>query len=406
MSRMGKRPVAGGSAGSDPVLVVGGGLGGVAMALGLARHGRSSILVEAARQLGEIGAGIQLAPNAFDALDALGVADPIRHDAVLVESFRLMDALGGDEIASFSLADDFRTRFGNPYAVVHRGDLHSAMLNACEESGLVKVRTGHRVSGYTNRDRQITLHVEGREPLSGPLLVGADGIRSTIRSQMLADGTPRVSGHTTYRSVIPTEQMPEPMRWNAMTIWVGEKLHIVHYPLKGWKAFNLVATRHDHAGEAVSGESVETDRVRALFADVAPAVRNVIESGEGWKKWMLCDRDPGLRWSDGRAVLLGDAAHPTLQYFAQGACMAIEDAVCLSRLIAEVDDPAEALAPYAAARQERTARVQIGSRLIGDHIFHPGGAGAVVRNRLLGGIGNESFYDFMAWLFEHRSLAA
>jgi 2-polyprenyl-6-methoxyphenol hydroxylase-like FAD-dependent oxidoreductase len=154
------------------------------------------------------------------------------------------------------------------------------------------------------------------------------------------DGPPRVSGHTTYRSVIPTEQMPEDLRWNAATLWAGPKCHIVHYPLSGWKVFNLVVTYHNDAPEPVAGKPVSDEEVMQGFAHVHARAQNIIRHGKNWKLWVLCDRDPNERWVDGRVALLGDAAHPMLQYFAQGACMALEDAVCLSHMLAHPDDHA------------------------------------------------------------------
>src|SRR5207237_2362607 len=150
---------------------------------------------------------------------------------------------------------------------------------------------------------------------------------------MLGDGAPRVSGHSTYRSLIPIDRMPESLRWDSMTIWVGHKVHVVHYPLKGWKAFNLVATVHEERLSAVSGEAVSDDAVLSVFSHLSPQVLSAIRAGRDWKRWVLCDRDPAQTWVDGNVFLLGDAAHPTLQYYAQGACMAIEDAVFLGGLI-------------------------------------------------------------------------
>ena len=173
---------------------------------------------------------------------------------------------------------------------------------------------------------------------------------------MLDDGPPRVSGHTTFRSVIPTEQMPEDLRWNAATLWAGPKCHLVHYPLKGWKVFNLVVTYHNDVKDAVTGVPVPIEEVRRGFGHIHPRAQQIIEHGSNWKLWVLCDRDPNERWVDGRVVLLGDAAHPMLQYFAQGACQAMEDAVCLSHMLANHDDHAAALEAYRAQRFPRTAR--------------------------------------------------
>ena len=178
-------------------------------------------------------------------------------------------------------------------------------------------------------------------------MIGADGLWSNVRKQVAGDGKPRVSGHTTYRSVIPTEQMPEDLRWNAATLWAGPKCHLVHYPLSGWKVFNLVVTCHNDAPEPVAGKPVPEAEVMQGFAHIHERALDIIRHGTNWKLWVLCDRDPTERWIDGRVVLLGDAAHPMLQYFAQGACQAMEDAVCLSHMLgSHANDHAGALEKY------------------------------------------------------------
>ena len=221
-----------------------------------------------------------------------------------------------------------------------------------------------------------------------------------MRQQLVGDGEPRVSGHTTYRSVIPTEQMPEDLRWNAATLWAGPKCHIVHYPLKGWKVFNLVVTYHNDVTEPSAGVLVDLDEVRKGFEHIAPKARRIIEQGSNWMRWVLCDRDPIENWVDRRVALLGDAAHPMLQYFAQGACMALEDAVCLSHVFADRrHEVASALQDYQHNRVARTARVQMSSRLIGEYVYHPAGAKALVRDTVLKAMTPEEFYFRLSWLY-------
>lgn len=382
-----------------PILVAGGGIGGLATALALARSGQASIVLEQASRFGEIGAGIQLGPNAFHSFDYLGIGDQAREGAVYVDNLRLMDAKTAEEICHIPLDEPFRRRMGNPYAVVHRADLHGIMLEACVAHDLIDLRTRHTVSGYEQDGHAVTALVKGRDPLTGSGLIAADGLNSTIRAQMVDDGPPRVSGHTTYRSVIPTEDMPEDLRWNAATLWAGPKCHIVHYPLKGWKAFNLVVTYHNHAPEAVAGKPVSKEEVRRGFEHIHPRARQVIDHGKDWKLWVLCDRDPIVDWVDGRVALLGDAAHPMLQYLAQGACMAMEDAVCLGAMVADHADLGTALERYRARRVVRTARVVMGSRLVGDYVYHPDGAQALVRNAVMGARTPQEWYDRIEWLY-------
>lgn len=383
-----------------PILVAGGGIGGLAAALGLARKGFDVVVLERAAELGEIGAGIQLGPNAFHSFDHLGIGEAARAMAVFIDQLRLMDAMTGEEITHIDLGEPFRNRFGNPYAVVHRGDLHGVFLRACREHDRIGLRVGSEVLGYEQNGSGVTVRLASGETISGSLLIGADGLWSRIRAQVVGDGPPRVSGHTTYRSVIPTEAMPEDLRWNAATLWAGPRCHIVHYPLSGWKTFNLVVTFHNDAPEPVAGKPVSEEEVMAGFTHVSERAKTIIRHGTDWRLWVLCDREPVETWIDGRVVLLGDAAHPMMQYFAQGACMAMEDAVCLSAMLAATpEDPDRALAAYQTQRVVRTTRVVLGSRAIGDHIYHPEGAHALARNSVMRAKSSNDYYDHLAWLY-------
>ncbi len=388
-----------------PILIAGGGIGGLAAAIGLAQKGLRSLVLERAPELGEIGAGIQLGPNAFHAFDYLGVGDEARALAVYVDNLRLMDAIDGTEITRIPLDEAFRARFRNPYAVIHRGDLHGVFLRACREHPLVELRTSAQVMDYQQDGSSVTVTLASGDTVKGRMLIGADGLWSNVRKRVVGDGAPRVSGHTTYRSVIPTEDMPEDLRWNAATLWAGPKCHIVHYPLKGWKLFNLVVTYHNDAPSPEAGISVTHDEVRKGFEHVAPVARQIIDRGQSWKRWVLCDRDPVANWVDGRVGLLGDAAHPMLQYFAQGACMAMEDAVALAHcMAAQPDDAEKALKVYQDMRKLRTARVQLQSREIGQHVYHPGGAHAQLRNAVMRAKTPEEWYDIVAWLYGSSGL--
>lgn len=388
----------------DRIVIAGGGIGGLATAIGLAQQGIRSIVLEKAAELGEIGAGIQLGPNAFHAFDYLGVGDAARAMAIYIDNLRLMDALSGEEITRIPLDDAFRTRFRNPYAVVHRGDLHGVFLKACIDHDLVELRTSAGVAGYAQDGGTATALLEDGEQVTGQALIGADGLWSNVRQQLVGDGAPRVSGHTTYRSVIPVEQMPDDLRWNAATLWAGPKCHIVHYPLSGWKQFNLVVTYHNDAPEPVAGLPVSRDEVEKGFEHVSPLARQIIERGRDWKLWVLCDRDPIMDWVDGRVALLGDAAHPMLQYFAQGACMAMEDAVCLSHEVGQGRDIGQALVNYQNRRRLRTARVQLQSREIGEHVYHPAGAHAALRNAVMSARTPSDWYDQIDWLYGSTGL--
>jgi len=385
---------------SLPVLVAGGGIGGLAVALALADQHFSVRVLERASTLSEVGAGIQLGPNAFHAFDALGVGDAARRIAVYVDSLRLMDAVAAREIVRIPLDEAFRARFGNPYAVVHRGELHRVLLDACRAHPRIGLSIESEVVDYDQSADKVAAILRGGARIPGAALIGADGLWSTVRAKVVGDGPPRVSGHSTYRSVIPRDEMPENLRWNAATLWAGPRCHVVHYPLSDWKAFNLVVTCQNEALSPVAGQPVGVDEVRAGFEHVHPTVRQIIERGKDWKLWVLCDRDPVARWTDGRVALLGDAAHPMMQYFAQGACMALEDAVALAANLArQADDVPAALETYCQSRHLRTARVQLQSREIGQHIYHPEGAHAALRDAIMGAKTADDWYDTLAWLY-------
>ncbi len=387
-------------ANDHPILIAGGGIGGLAAALGLAQKGFRSLVLERAPELGEIGAGIQLGPNAFHAFDFLGVGETARGMAVYIDSLRLMDAMDGEEIANIPLDEAFRARFGNPYAVAHRGDLHGVLLQGCRDSDLIDLRTSAEVVGYVQDGTTATAILAAGERVTGRALIGADGLRSRVRKQMIDDDPPRVSGHTTYRSVIPIERMPEDLRWNAATLWAAPKVHLVHYPLSGWKVFNLVITCHNGATEPAAGVPITHDEVREGFQHVHPNALQIIDHGDDWKYWVLCDREPVSGWVDGRVALLGDAAHPTLQYMAQGACMAMEDGVCLAHLMEARGGDLDTVLPlYNEQRRLRTARIQIQSRALGDHLYHPAGPHAALRNAYIRSRTTEQWYDTLDWLY-------
>ena len=383
-----------------PVLIAGGGIGGLAAAVGLAQRDHAVLVLEKAPALGEIGAGIQLGPNAFHAFDYLGVGEDARAMAVYIDALRLMDALTAEEIIHIDLGERFRARFKNPYAVVHRGDLHGVFLRACRAHHNVELKVNSEVVGYEQNGTHVTARLASGEAHTGSVLIGADGLWSNVRKQVVGDGPPRVAGHTTYRSVIPADQMPEDLRWNAATLWAGPKCHLVHYPLSGWKVFNLVITCHNEARQPAAGVPVSEAEVMQGFAHVHAKARKIIHTGSDWKYWVLCDRDPVDKWVDGRVALLGDAAHPMLQYMAQGACMAMEDAVCLSRMVeAFPGDLGQALEAYCARRVLRTTRVQLQSRAMGEHVYHPDGAHAQLRNAIMRAKTQEDWYNTLEWLY-------
>ena len=284
--------------------------------------------------------------------------------------------------------------------MVHRGELHGVMLRGCQENPLIELHTDSEVTGYTHSENGVEASLANGSRLRGCALIGADGLWSKVRQQMVGDGMPRVTGHTTYRSVIPYDQMPEDLRFNAATLWAGPKCHLVHYPLSGWKMFNLVVTYHNHAPEPVAGAPVSHEEVMQGFEHIHPRAQQIIKIGKDWKKWVLCDREPVMEWTDGAVALLGDAAHPMMQYLAQGACMAMEDSVILSVECGQTpDDLPGALRRYQDRRRLRTARIQLQAREVGDHIYHPTGAHAALRNQIMRAKTPSQWYDVIDWIY-------
>src|SRR3954465_13479365 len=225
-----------------PVVIAGGGIGGLAAALALARKGFRSLLREQAPQFGEIGAGIQLAPNAWHALDALGVGALVKKEAVFIERLLMFDGASGGGVIDIPLDARFAQRFGNPYAVTHRADIHGSLLDGCKSlPELIELRTSTRVTGFDQDGSSVRVTTENGK-IEGAALVAADGGRSVIREKIVGDPLPPATGHMCYRAVLKIDEVPKDLRLPAATLWAGHNTHIVHYPLRGWKLFNLVAT--------------------------------------------------------------------------------------------------------------------------------------------------------------------
>ena len=381
------------------VIVAGGGIGGLAAALGLARKGCKVTVLEQAEVFGEIGAGIQIGPNAFHAMDYLGVGEAGRKVAVYVDRLVMMDGKSGEEIAHIPVDAPFRERFRNPYAVVHRADLHGVLLDACRSDDKVTLINRQRVVAYENTVGGAKVRTESGDTFTADAVVGCDGVRSKIREQLTGGDAIRLSGHVAYRAVLPIEQMPEDLRWNAATLWAGPKCHMVHYPLQGWKSFNLVATFVTDINNVGSNEPGTREEVLSRFGDIVPRARKLLEVPTEWRRWVLGDREPIENWTDGRVTLLGDAAHPTHQYFAQGACMALEDAVCLADRVARFEgDFNAAFLSYQDNRIVRAYRVVLSSRMLGK-LYHAEGVERRIRNAMLGAKSPEDFYNGLQWLY-------
>jgi salicylate hydroxylase len=371
----------------------------VASALALARRGIPSRVLEKAPEFGEIGYGIQQGPNAYRMLDWLGVMKHLEPQAVFTRNLILIDALTDRELTRISCGDTFRRHFRAPYTVVHRRDLHGALLEACRGREEITLHTSKELVSFEDRASSVVARFADGSEYEGRALIGADGLRSRVREILVGDGPPRPAGHVTYRGVVPVAEVKDQSHFDDMVIWIGPDLHLVQYRLRGGTVMNNVATvasrkfangeRRDYGGP---------DELAEVFSRTTPQVQEMLGYVGKDKNWLLHDREPRAGWTRGNVALLGDAAHPTLQYLAQGACMAIEDSVVLSGLLAKAgNDVPAALQAYETQRYLRTARVTITSRIFGD-IIHADGGARDLRNHLLAQRTPETFWE-IDWLY-------
>jgi 3-hydroxybenzoate 6-monooxygenase len=386
---------------SLPILVAGGGIGGIAAALALTQRGFAVRVLEQASQLGEIGAGIQLGPNGFAAFDALGVGPIARAKAVYTDCMVMHDAIDEYEVGRIPTGDGFRARFGNPYAVIHRADVHQSLLEGAQASGRVEVACGVQVQRIEQDEHGVIAIDRQGQRHRGLALIGADGVKSAVRHQYVGDAA-RVSGHVVYRAVVDRQDFPADLQWNAASIWVGPNCHLVHYPLRGGEQYNVVVTFHSREPEEWGVREGSRAEVQSYFEGICPRARQLIDLPRDWKRWATADREPIGQWVFGRVAFLGDAAHPMLQYLAQGACQAMEDAVTLGEALRVTgNDLGAAFELYQRSRIARTARVLLSAREMG-RLFHAQGVERLVRNDLWRGRSPERFYDALEWLYGWR----
>jgi len=386
----------------DAVLVVGGGIGGLVAALALARKGVPVRLFEQSDQFKEIGGGIQLAPNVFRMFEILGLTEEIRRLATFPENLIMLDATTGREVTRLPVGgQSFLARFGGyPYAVVHRADLLHSLLSACRTYPSVELNLSKKALRFEESRDSVRLHFDDGTVVQGPALIGADGLWSRIRAQIAGERNPRMSGHVAYRAVLPTNDVPKELLQKNVVLWAGPKLHLVHYPLRDNSVYNVVAVFHSDKYEEGWDSYGDPAELVAAFAPVLPVLKELVAKIDTWRMWALCDREPMREWSHGAVTLLGDSAHPTMQYLAQGANMAIEDAVVLAAC-ARLHNRnfRSAFKQYQDLRYLRTARVQITSRYYGD-IYHAGGVVRELRNEFLTQDAENPSLEGMAWLYD------
>ena len=381
------------------VIVAGAGIGGIAAALSLSQLGLRVTVLEQAPELGEIGAGLQLGPNAFAALDALGAGERVRQHAVFTDRLVMMDAVDRSVVGSFDVGAAFRARFGNPYAVIHRADIHTAILEQVRDIPNIELVTSCRIETIEQDAHGVTVGAADGRRFQADYLIGCDGVKSVAREAVVGDDV-RVSGHVVYRAVVPVADMPEELRMNAPVVWAGPNCHLVHYPLRGGQQYNLVVTFHSREQETWGVSEGCQEEVLSYFTGIDPLPRQLLQLPSSWRRWSTADRDPVDNWTRGRITLLGDAAHPMMQYLAQGACMALEDAVTLGAAVRHCGfDMEAAFALYQRSRITRSARVVLSVREMG-RLYHAAGVERLVRNDLWKGRSAAGFYEALAWLYD------
>ncbi|EOX9098413.1 3-hydroxybenzoate 6-monooxygenase [Pseudomonas aeruginosa] len=380
------------------IIIVGGGIGGLAAAQALTQQGLEVLLLEQAGEIGEIGAGIQLGPNAYSALDALGVGDTARARSVFTENLIMMDAIDAREVARIDVGEAFRKRFGNPYGVIHRADIHRSILEAVQKNPLIRFQTSTRIETLVADATGVSLSDSRGNRYRADAVIGCDGVKSVIRQTLLGDDV-RVTGHVVYRAVIERADMPEDLQVNAPMLWAGPRCHLVHYPLRGGQQYNLVVTFHSRREERWGVSDGSKEEVLSYFDGIHERLRQLLDRPTSWRRWATADRDPVDRWGEGSVTLLGDAAHPMTQYLAQGACMALEDAVVLGQAVKACNhDLVAAMRLYEQVRIPRTARVLWSAREMG-RLYHAKGVERQVRNQLWQGRDQDRFHDALHWLY-------
>ena len=392
-------------------IVAGGGIGGLAAALAACRAGWDVSLFERSSAFSEVGAGVQLGPNVVKVLGEWGLTKALQAVAAFPEHLYVRSAVTGEQLGHLRLGNVISKRYGAPYAAVHRADLHSLLLEAAREEGAV-LQLDSPIEGFAEYADAVQVQMAsgpGSVELECDALVGADGLWSTVRQQLLSDGLPRPTGHLAYRALVPQVMVPQRLRSQDVTVWLGPRMHVVHYPVRRGELLNIVAFVHgdiDVNEIATWDHSANAEDLQTALRGSPAALLNLIEAVRYWRLWPMRDRPPiqgAEQHAQGRVALLGDAAHPMRPYLAQGAGMAIEDAAELGHVLALVEDRhfavPEMLQRYAQNRWRRNARVQARA-LRNGNIFHATGlmrAGRDAAMKLLG----ERIVD-MPWLYGYR----
>jgi salicylate hydroxylase len=386
---------------ADPIIIAGAGIGGLTAALALARRDDQVTVLERRVTPFEEGAGIQLSPNAGRVLDALGLEDAIGQSAIEPARIVVRTLRGNDPIGALPLGSTARRRYGAPYRVIHRADLHAVLMAAVEREGNIALRLGHDVVAAETSGDEAVLSVrigDARdETMTAALAIGADGLWSAMRRAIGDDREPRFQNYLAWRATLPLDNAPAALRGNEINLWLGPDAHVVHYPVSGGRRINIVVIMR--AMEPVEGWSAPADgtTLAGRLLNAPAPLYTLIAAASEWRAWSLYDLPPPSSWRRGRLVLLGDAAHPVLPFLAQGGALAIEDAAVLAEKLSASADIEAALAAYEQTRRGRAVRVAEAARRNG-RIYHLAGPLALARDLAIGAAGQWLIRQY-DWIF-------
>jgi salicylate hydroxylase len=392
-----------------PIVIAGAGIAGLSAALALGRSGRPVLVLEKAPELTEVGAGIQLSPNASRHLQRWGVLERLQGAALQPRMVVIRRARDAAVLARLPLADA-EQRWAAPYFVAHRADVQQALRAAVAEVPTMELRLGVAVAGFAADDARVSVgakHGAIRLRFDGAALIGADGLWSQVRERLAlaGDSPPKPARRTAWRTTIPAAQLPEEFVAPQINLWLGSRAHLVHYPVRGGADVNMVAIAEDSAAARDGADFWNAQRDPAIlqqsFRRWHDTARALLAATADWRTWPLFDRAPLQHWSVGRVTLAGDAAHPMLPFLAQGAAQAIEDAAALESALSASGDIPAAFAAYEQARRARAARIQKASRRQGD-IYHMSEPVALARDIMMRVLGPRRMLARQDWIYDYR----
>lgn len=378
--------------------IIGAGVAGLASAIALARAGHNVSIFEQARQIDEVGAGLQIGPNAVQALRQLDVWSTLQPETVAPDQILIKDGCSARLLSNIDLTADFESRFGAPYRVAHRAKLISSLHKAAAGYTSIEIRTDCPVTSFDASENQVIVHLDDGDKHRADALIGADGIHSTSRQILLNDGPPDYAGHAIFRALLPMIDVPAATNKTSVHLWLYPGGHVVHYPVNGGRELNIVAAADSLWVEDGWHAKAERAELIRLFAAASSDLKDLLEAPTRWRKWAGADRKPIDSWGSGPVTLIGDAAHPSLPYLAQGAAMALEDAVVLGQCCADGDDLALAFRQFENIRRPRTSRVTKSSQSLGQ-IYHLKSVSALARNVAISALPSQTNLSRLSWLY-------